>query len=144
MALILGIDPGANTGLAIIRDGKLTELRTIGPLQLHEAIRDIAPERIVMEDSRLQSFVWTTSGTKAAAAKMARNIGEVDAWCKLIVCVCEQLGIACHSISPAGKGRKMDAANFNRITGWSKGSNQHERDGCMVAWPYRHVARVPQ
>lgn len=24
-----------------------------------------------------------------------------------------------------------------RITGWSKPSNQHERDAAMVAWPYR-------
>lgn len=141
MALILGIDPGTNTGLATIKDGRLTALRTIAPLQLHDVIREIAPERIVLEDSRLQSFVWTTTGTKAAAAKMARNLGEIDAWCKLIVAVCEQLGVACHSISPAGKGRKIDAADFKRITAWAKSSNQHERDACMVAWPYRNVAR---
>lgn len=65
----------------------------------------------------------------------------VAPWCKLIVAVCEQLGVACHSISPAGKGRKLDAANFKRITAWAKQSNQHERDACMVAWPYRNVAR---
>lgn len=135
--ILLGIDPGQNTGLAIFDGGRLAELRTVEPVEIAAAIESIAPGRVIFEDSRLQSHVWTTSTTKAATAKMARNIGEIDAWCKLIVAVCAGLDIPAHSVSPLGKGCKMAADQFKRITGWDKPSNQHERDAAMVAWPYR-------
>ena len=135
--ILLGIDPGQNTGLAIFDGGRLAELRTIAPVEIDRALTSIMPRRVIFEDSRLQSHLWTTSTAKATLAKIARNVGEVDAWCKLIVAVCERLDITSHGISPLGKGHKMAADQFERITGWTGRSNQHERDGAMVAWPYR-------
>ena len=137
MSLILGIDRGANTGVATFIGGKLVHLCTIEPQEIAARIELARPSRVILEDSRLQSHVWTTSTSKAAAAKMARNLGEIDAWCKLIVAVCAGLDIPAHSVSPLGKGKKMAADQFQRITGWNKPSNQHERDGAMVAWPFR-------
>ena len=138
MSLILGIDPGANTGVASYIGGKLVHLCTISPVEIADKLESVRPSRVIYEDSRLQSHVWTTSASKAAASKMARNLGEIDAWCKLIVAVCERLDIPAHGISPLGKGHKMAADQFERITGWTGRSNQHERDGAMVAWPYRN------
>ena len=135
--ILLGIDPGQNTGLAIFDGGRLAELRTITPVEIDRAITSIMPGRVVFEDSRLQSHLWTTSTAKATLAKIARNVGEVDAWCKLIVAVCAGLDIPAHSVSPLGKGKKMAADQFQRITGWDGPSNQHCRDAAMVAWPYR-------
>ena len=135
--LIFGIDPGSSTGVATFIGGKLVHLDTIEPQEIAARIELSRPSRVILEDSRLQSYVWTTSTSKPAAAKMARNLGEIDAWCKLIVAVCERLDIPSHGISPLGKGQKMSADQFERITGWSKQSNQHERDAAMVAWPYR-------
>jgi hypothetical protein len=40
--------------------------------------------------------------------------------------------ISAHGISPKHKGRKLDAETFNKLTGWQKKSNQHERDAAMV------------
>ena len=137
MSLILGIDPGANTGVASFIGGKLVHLCTISPVEIADKLESVRPARVILEDSRLQSYVWTTSTSKAAAAKMARNLGEIDAWCKLIVAVCERLDIPAHGISPLGKGHKMAADQFERITGWTGRSNAHERDAAMVAWPYR-------
>ena len=139
MSLILGIDPGASTGIASYIGGKLVHLATIEPVEIAARIEAVRPARVILEDSRLQSHVWTTSTSKAAAAKMARNIGEIDAWSKLIVAVCEKLDIPAHSVSPLGKGHKMAADQFKRITGWTGRSNQHERDGAMVAYPYRNA-----
>ncbi len=137
MSIIVGVDPGANTGLAIYRAGQLTELRTIEPVDIDRVLGEIMPSRVVFEDSRLQSFVWTRTGNRATALKMARNVGEIDAWCKLIVAVCARLGIAAHGISPAGKGAKLKAEPFAAKTGWAGPSNEHQRDAAMVAWPYR-------
>ena len=137
MSLILGIDPGAHTGVATYVNGVLTDLETVGPHNIERLIRGRTPARVVFEDSRLQSHTWTSSASKAAAAKMARNVGQVDAWCNLITAICAELGIAAHGISPAGKGAKLNALQFASVTGWLQRSNEHERDAAMVAWKYR-------
>ena len=139
MSLILGIDPGSNTGLATYIFGKLVHLDTIAPVEIAARIELARPARVVFEDSRLLSYTWTTIKSRPAALKMARNVGEVDAWCKLIVAVCEQLAIPAHGISPKGKGAKVGAEQFTRITGWDERSNEHERDAAMVAYPYRNA-----
>ena len=133
--MIIGIDPGAHTGKATYIDGKLAGLQTILPHQIKVHIS--GAKRVIFEDSRLQSHVFTTTKSRPAALKMARNIGEIDAWCKLIVSVCEELGIPAHGVSPKSKGAKLNAEDFARVTGWTGKSNQHERDGAMIAFPYR-------
>jgi len=85
--------------------------------------------------------MFTTVKSRPAALKMARNVGEIDAWCKLIVATCGQLGIPAYGISPKNKGAKLDAAQFKAETGWAEQSNQHNRDAAMVAWPYRKAAK---
>ncbi len=142
MALILGIDPGANTGVATFIDGALARLDTISPHEIERTLREAMPARVVFEDSRLQSHTWTRAKSGAASAKMARNVGQVDAWCTLITAICSELGIPAHGISPAGKGSKVQADRFAILTGWQARSNEHERDAAMVAWPYRRATRV--
>lgn len=142
MTMILGIDPGANTGIARIVGGQLVSLQTISPHEIERTLRELMPSRVVFEDSRLQSHTWTKGRSTAASAKMARNVGQVDAWCSLITAVCAELGIPAHGISPAGKGAKLDAKRFAAATGWQGPSNEHSRDAAMVAWPYRRAANL--
>lgn len=139
MTVIIGLDPGIETGLAVYQQGALIELATIHPASIRSALMQWSPRRVVFEDSRLQSFSWTTHSSRAAALKMARNVGEIDAWCKLIIEHCAELGIAAHSVSPKGKGAKLNAEQFAALTGWIGRTNAHERDGAMVAWPYRRA-----
>ena len=140
MSVILGMDPGANTGVAVFVDGQLVELLTIPPHHIERTLRERMPSRVVFEDSRLQSHTWTRGKTGAASAKMARNVGQVDARCADITAHCADLGIPAHGISPAGKGGKLDARRFAAVTGWTGPSNEHSRDAAMVAWPYRRAA----
>ena len=137
---VIGMDPGIHTGVALYNDGELRELMTIEPHAVERMLRAYAPHRVIFEDSRLQSHTWTRGKSAAASAKMARNVGQIDAWCSLITAVCADLGIPAHGISPAGKGAKKDAATFARLTGWAGRSNEHERDAGMVAFPYRRAA----
>lgn len=139
--MLIGLDPGANTGVAIFRDGRLVDLHTIEPWDVPRLLAGHLPKRVVFEDSRLQSHTWTKVSNRAAAMKMARNVGQVDAWCNLITATCERLGIAAHGISPAGKGGKIKAEEFAAITGWASPSNEHQRDAAMVAWRYRGISK---
>lgn len=138
--LILGIDPGLKTGIAHFDGGKLTHLETVHPADIPNVLQQHTPAYVVFEDSRLQSHVWGRGTGVAAAAKVARNVGEVDAWCRLIEHTCSKLGIKAHGVSPQGKGAKLDAVQFERLTGWAQRSNQHERDGAVVAWTFRRCS----
>lgn len=139
--IVVGIDPGANTGFAVYIGGELISLSTIDPVHIAEAIRNTRPDRVIFEDSRLTSFVFTTTLSRPTALKMARNVGQVDAWSRLITSVCELLSIPCLGISPKQKGKKLNSKEFSTLTGWTKKSNEHERDSAMVAWPYRNLSK---
>lgn len=136
---VMGIDPGANTGIAVFAKGALWKLETIAPHQIADYLTKARPARVVFEDSRLTSFMFTQVKSRAAALKMARNVGEIDAWCRLITSVCGELGIPAHGVSPKGKGAKVDAKEFAARTDWQGKSNQHERDAAMVAFQYRRA-----
>ena len=90
--VLIGIDPGSNTGAALYRDGELRALRTIAPVEIHALILKLVPDVVVFEDSRLQSRVWTGNKLRpGAASKVARDVGRIDAWCDLIEAVCKPL-----------------------------------------------------
>ena len=138
--MIIGIDPGANTGIAQYLDGKLSSMHTTDILGAISFIRLEKPKLVILEDSTLTSHIFTAPGVSHhAALKVARNIGEVDAYCKIIKQICGELGIAYRSISPKDKGKKVNAKEFAKITGWAEQSNQHERDAAMVAWRFRNT-----
>ena len=144
--LILGLDPGASTGLAVFVGGELQTLQTISPLEIERKLRDYGkhkPARVIFEDSRLQSRAWTarSKGNHGTALATARSLGQVDAWCSLITALCAELEIPALGISPAQKGSKLDAKVFAAVAGWRRRTNQHERDAAMVAWPYRGANR---
>ena len=65
--MIIGIDPGASTGIAIYKNGVLSELWTTRPYRLERALRNYWPDRIIFEDSRLQSHAWNAIGNRAEA-----------------------------------------------------------------------------
>ena len=137
MKVLIGIDPGVHTGLAVIQDGKLYQLQTIHPLDIPTMLAQWSPDRLVFEDSRLTSKLFTTNARAAVAKSMARKVGQVDMVCGLIVEACSRLGIPAHGISPKGKGAKLNAEQFKALTGWDGLSNEHQRDAAAVAWPYR-------
>ena len=137
MTTIIGIDPGKHTGVAIFTGGRLTELRTTDPQGVAALLDEIQPERVVFEDSRLTRATWARGVSPAAMRKIARNVGQIDAWCTQLVDLCAARGIVAHGISPKGKGSKVTAVQFAKLTGYTGRTNAHQRDAAMVAWPVR-------
>jgi hypothetical protein len=137
MGKVIGIDPGVLTGIAEFSNGQLVSLITIHPLDLREMIKATGATRVIYEDSRLTSHLFTTNSNPAVAKNMARKVGQVDMVCGLIVAACERIGIPAHGVSPKNKGAKLDAEKFKAMTGWTGPSNQHTRDAAVVAWAYR-------
>ena len=137
--ILLAIDPGASTGMALFRDGKLVALRTVEPLALIETIKAVCPDAIAIEDSRLQGAIWHSG---RGQAKLARDVGRIDGWCDLVESAATWLRCGFYPVSPQGKGTKVNAATFKQVTGWIGQTNQHERDAAMVGWPMRGMKDV--
>lgn len=128
MICVIGIDPGVDTGVAMYVNGKLSSLSTVLPWRL----TDFQADLVAFEDSR-QMGMFRKLG--------ARQVGEIDAWCRMIEAICKERGIEYVAVSPKQKGKKVSAAEFREITGWTGRTNQHERDAAMVAYPYRLSGR---
>lgn len=138
---ILSIDPGTHTGVAIFENGQLTNLHTDTPFSVLERISVGGWHKVIFEDSTLQGHVFTAPQVKGAAKlKIARNIGEVDGYCKAIKLACEAASLPFYQISPLAKGAKLDAVKFFALTGWENNSNQHQRDAATLGWKYRRAA----
>lgn len=140
----MGVDPGEHTGIALYEAGTLKALSEVPPEDIQQTLADHAHmvALVVFEDSRLESNVWTSTGPLPVRLNMARKVGQVDGFCKIIERTCAKLGIPCHGISPKAKsgtknGGKIDATEFKRMTGWKGASNEHKRDAAMVAWKHK-------
>ena len=143
MAIVLGIDPGEQTGCALYLDGALVDLFQIYPSGYAALLEKYHPGLIVIEDSRLQSHVFTgPKESPAARLKIARNIGMVDGFCSILTRMSEILDIPMIGVSPLGKGAKINAYQLATIMGWTARSNQHERDAAAVAHKYRNWSQV--
>jgi hypothetical protein len=133
---IVGINLGAKCGIAYRHSDKDWNFETIGPFEL---ISNYWVDGIyVIEDATLQSHVFHSCKNKDAALKIARNTGEVDAYCKLIAQKLERSGHQVIRVSSKNKGQKLNAAQFEAATGYKGQTNQHERDAGMLAWKYRN------
>lgn len=141
MQLVIGIDPGQSTGIARFHDGHFWLVDTKTPYETIRLLNRIKPPIkcfVVIEDSRLQSATWSAVGSAAMRAKIARNVGQIDGFCSLLEEALKDIGHSYLMVSPKGKGKKLNAAQFQGVTGIAQRMNQHERDAAMIAWPYRN------
>jgi hypothetical protein len=142
--IILGIDPGVNNGIAQFINGELMFLDTLTTINLIYLLKQESFEidAIIIEDSRLQSHVFTGQKSNVATRlNIARKVGQVDCICGIVQSLCSELAIDYIAISPKQKGAKLNAEQFRALTGWEGKSNSHERDAACVAWPYRNMKK---
>ena len=147
MSLIISIDPGVNSGVCVFKNGKIADLITLDPrtliLRLEEQCLSDKPDLIVIEDSRMQTTIFqqeAINGNKKTAMSIARKIGSVDAICSIVSDICEKHKCLLISVSPKGKGKKLDSETFKQVTNYEGRTNAHERDACIVGWRYRNKA----
>ena len=137
--MIIGIDPGKNMGVATFMYGSLISLQTLTPMQILKLNLGSGKSVVIVEDSRSKSYAWNARKHEGGTAlKIARDLGRIDAYCELIEQLVLSHGGEFIGISPTQKGRKLNAEEFKKVTGWTgRRTNQHERDAAMVAWGFR-------
>lgn len=141
--MIIGIDAGKETGIAIFENKRLVDLKTLSPYEticfLHRNIEKIT--KVVIEYSKGQSYIFNQRAgmSKAVVGRLGRNIGQVDGLCEIFIECCEKNGIEIHKHTPLGKGSKWKKEEFQHyFPQWKKRTNSHQRDATKIVWKFNH------
>jgi len=144
--LIIGIDPGKNTGFAVW-DSMAARFDIVISLMLHQAMRKIEEyqqsgdlSHVVFEDARLRK--WYGAAERGSAKDIARRqgAGSIKRDCVIIAEFLGDLNIPYKSVSPLAKGAKTNAETFKRLAKWDNRTNEHARDAAMLVIGARSLA----
>ncbi len=141
---ICAIDPGVNTGFAVVDNGYLTDVETYTfteaqawLLNCIRAYKD--PEKqgtctleLVIEDPRGQYVPFAQR-----EPQRIKGVGSVERDAKLWIEFAEFYDIPYRTVKP-GKYRKIDAKTFKQITGWTDRTSEHARAAAMMVFEKRH------
>lgn len=142
MKLIIGIDPDSKAhGVAVYIDGTLTALHSFPLFSLYEYIEQelqhLGDVVIHIEDVNAMSAVFSqrtkARGNASVHMKMANSVGkcqqsqiEVERMAAII-----GVKVVKHKIS---KMWKKDKAQFEKVTGWTKQSNEDTRSAAYFGY----------
>lgn len=148
--MIVGVDPGKDTGVAVFKDKKLIELHSFKRYEfiLWFQKNAINIKLLVLENSKLQSHIFTARNIKKELTeeakrkiygKMGRNVGEGDGFCEVIEEMCKFYKIECKNVSPLAKGKKITHETFiDFVPYYNKQTNQHKRDAAQVVMRFNY------
>lgn len=134
--IIIGIDPGVNTGLAINDNGIYT-LFTCGIIEAMAHIRmviSMEPQSEIFvrfEDARKRNWFGNAGREQLQGAGSIKRDSAI--WQEF----CELYHLQYEAVSPQAKGRKLTAAQFEKYTGITGRHSQHARDAAMLIFNYK-------
>lgn len=133
----IGIDPGLrNTGIAVIEDGKYTELYT---MEMYAAIKYVLERKIWNEDVHVtieNPNLRKWLGEKGDESK--QGAGYVKAEYAIWVQMFLYEGIPYTDVSPQSVGSDFDNVKvFKAATGWTKQTSKHARDAAKMIFQYK-------
>ena len=131
MSIVIGIDPGTNTGFAVwnLKD-KAFELITT--YSIHRALEMVSNSKleliaVIIEDARLRKFF----GGKDMSAQ-AQGAGSIKRDCSIWEDFLTEYEIP--FILKAPQNTKVPEAVFKKMTGWDKRTSNHARDAAMLVF----------
>lgn len=135
LKVVIGIDPSKRTGIAIYKEGDLTEVYTG---DFWEAIRRVeefnSDGLIVIIELPGTKTVWhKQASNRGAIERTAVNVGSVIREAELIIEYLDRNKIQTIIQRLVGK---VSADTFKRITKWDGRTSQHSRDAAMLCYKY--------
>ena len=136
--LLVGIDPGEHTGLAVY-DPAARRLVECCTLPLHRALRrveDLAAAgeiRVVFEDARQRTwFAPERSRAEYRGKLMGAGAAKRDAriWEEFL----QDRGIPFSARGPRAGATKWPADYWQRVTGWTGRTSEHARDAALLVF----------
>ena len=131
--ILIGIDPGVNTGVAAIDKGGLQVVATMSAVEAEQFVHIRMAQAggqiaVFFEDARLRNW-FGSKGREAlqGAGSIKRDCQRWEEW--LI-----HHGISFSKIAPRNNSTKLTAEQFKKITGWQGRTNEHGRDAAMLIY----------
>lgn len=133
--IIIGIDPGVNTGFAVWNTKK-KELIFIDTLLIHEAMREVSAYQrlhhndifVRVEDARKRNWFGN------AGREQLQGAGSIKRDCKIWEDFLTDSGIAFDLVPPKNNKTKMKDDAFKKITGWRGVTSYHGRDAALLVF----------
>ena len=131
--ILIGIDPGVHTGLAIVNNKHLTDVLSMAACKAETIVLDWHkwyPNQLMVyyEDARMRTW-FGQKGKEAlqGAGSIKRDCQRWEEWLK-------HHNIPHVGVSPKNNKTKLTAEQFKRITKWEGKSNEHGRDAAMLIY----------
>lgn len=132
--LLIGIDPGVETGVAIW-DQKKKHFRSVCSVQRVRAeqtamvgIGTGIRVLVVFEDARLRRWFGNSGPERWKGA------GSIMRDCQLWEEFCQYHNIDFIKVAPKNNRTKLSSREFQRITGYEGRTNEHGRDAAMLVF----------
>lgn len=127
--LLIGIDPGVCTGFATAENGKLLSVDSGMACEIEmqiDFLRESYDIFVYFEDARMRQW-FGNSGREVlqGAGSVKRDCQRWEEWLIL-------RNIPHCKIAPKNNRTKLNAAQFLKLTGWEKRTNEHSRDAAML------------
>lgn len=125
---VVGVDPGKETGVALVSDGVLEFIDTVDFWTVYLMLgSSFNPQdtRVVVEVP-YNNKNWHGNGAAVA-------VGGVIRESRLLADGIELLGFDVTRVHPTGRGKKMKHKEFCELTGWRGRTNKHTRDAALLA-----------
>jgi hypothetical protein len=157
-SIIVGIDPGRQTGVALYdqRKKKILSVHTLTFWEFLSGFRlwmSLGIKGVVMENPNLNRPVFMSKEDKESFSnaiescnhdnvnsifriymKRAQNVGQNKQITTHILEFLDQMKIPVTEIKPSVLTRKVNAAQFKEITGFEGRTNEHTRDAGRLVW----------
>jgi hypothetical protein len=167
--IIVGIDPGVNTGLALFvynsKDDSMVlficssyDISIILDDLLHLDKYDTSKTIFLIEDARERKWFGTAESKIYQKIKSRQPInaselstykgmllgaGSVRRDCAILESVMQKMSYNYQMIAPKNNKTKTTAAHFKALTGWTERTNEHGRDAAMLVLSnYRQAIKM--
>ncbi len=139
MTYVLGIDPGKTTGVALCCDGKIIDLYSTDFWGAIDVFENYADSVVVIELPDTKHVWHNGATTRGAIQRTGVNVGSCIREAELLIQYLIRNRREYVIQKPKGKS---DSGWFNRVTGWTGRTNQHERDAGLLAFSFKPKKRI--
>ena len=129
--ILIGIDPGVNTGVAVWDGEKLTYCKSHNIVEAAQLVKEYADNyniKVYFEDARQRHWFGSSGREKLMGAGSVRRDSQI--W----ETICQVLNIPYQMVAPKDNTTKLSANMFKIYTGWKGTSNEHGRDAAMLVF----------
>ena len=131
MNLLIGIDPGVQTGIAVWGQGELQLVKSGSAVEAENYILsrlDLHTVKLRIEDARKRTWYGKAGPERKQGAGSIKR--DSQRWQEF----CEHHELEFQMIHPKNNTTKLKADKFKRYTGWAGKTNEHSRDAAMLVY----------